>query len=137
MDNFEIKRNSSVIYASALEKIRLIYPHDAALAGNFAIAYIEQLLTDNNSFEDNWIINSNLTELIKTGDKNNERYAEKVEKSNSAKYDLAVRLAGYIRDGLKQKEMAVRENKSESWISGKIRECKNSFPEVFTEGFKF
>ena len=141
MEEFDIKRNSSVIYASALEKIRLIYPHDPELAGRFAIGYIEQLLTDRNSFEDDWMIQSQMTELMKTGDKNNMRYAEKVEKSNSAKYDLAVRLSGYQQEGLKQKEMAAKENRSEAWISGKMRECKGLFPELFGGGddknFKF
>ena len=37
----------------------------------------------------------------------------------------------YERDGLKQKEMAQREGKSESWLSGKIREARINYPELF------
>lgn len=136
LQDFEIKRNSSVIFASALEKIRLIYPHDAELAGRFAIAYLEQLLTDCNSFEDDWQIQSNMTELVKSSDKNNEKYAARVEQTNSVKYDIAVRLAGYLEEGLKQVDMAKREGKSASWVSTRMQESKVLFPELFTKNLE-
>jgi len=145
--DIEILRNSSIAYASALEKIRVIYPHDAELAGQFAIAYLEQLLTDENSFDDNWVIQSNMTELIKTSEKTNERYAAKLEKTMNTNYELAVKIAGYLKQGMKQKDIAAKLGKSNSWISGKIKSLKETYPDVFIKeeekdedlngGFKF
>ena len=131
--DMEIQRSSSIVMASALEKIRMMYEFNPEEAGKFAIAYLEHLFTGEDSFGDDILIQTNLTELIKMGEKSNNRYDEKVENSNKNKYELAARLAGYVKSGLKQKEIAVREGKSESWVSGKMREAKNLYPEMFQE----
>ena len=92
LKKLDIKRDTSIVMASALEKIRLLYGYDPNEAGKFAIAYLERLFTEADSFGDDFLIQTNLTELTRMGQKSNSKYDEKVERTNEKNYVLAARL---------------------------------------------
>jgi len=142
-DDMEV-RKTAVVMGSVLEKIKIIYEHDEVLAGKLAIAYLEQALTGGNSFEGDWVVNSQLTELAKQAEISANKYETRVRRSLDKQREKIEELATMLSEGMTQKDIAKKWGVSSGRVSQIKKEGMMKYPELFgaddasgTDGFKF
>ena len=126
-------RSTAVIMGSVLEKIRIIYEHDKEFAGKLAIAYLEQVLMGDNSFSDDWLVMSQLTELARSAEISSNKYESKVKRTVDKQKGKAEELAAFIAEGKSQAEIAKIWGVSTSRVSQIKREAVSNFPELFVK----
>lgn len=127
-------RPTAVIMGSVLEKIRIIYEHDKEFAGKLAIAYLEQVLMGDNSFSDDWLVMSQLTELARSAEISSNKYESKVKRSVDKQRVKAEELADLVAEGKTYSEIAKIWGVSVGRVSQIKRDAIKKFPELFLSG---
>lgn len=127
-------RPTAVIMGSVLEKIRIIYEHDKEFAGKLAIAYLEQVLMGDNSFSDDWLVMSQLTELARSAEISSNKYESKVKRSVDKQRVKAEELADLVAEGKTYSEIAKLWGVSTGRVSQIKRDAIKKFPELFSSG---
>lgn len=132
--NLDACRDSAVIYSSVLEQIEMLYEDDTELAGEFAIAAIQTVLSGETT-TDNKMIRVMLKQLQQSARKNQERY----ESSREAKREYRVRdlrldeIAELTSKGMTTREIENELGIPKSTVSYRLNIIKSDYPELLSE----
>ena len=131
----DVCRDSAVIYSSVLEQIEMLYEDDTELAGEFAIAAIQTVLSGETT-TDNKMIRVMLKQLQQSARKNQERYeSSKESKREYRAKDLRLNeIAELANEGLSIREIEQELDIPKSTVSYRIGVIKNTYPELLDLG---
>ena len=124
-------RKSGVIYQSTFEQIKKLYEVDPEKAGELAISAIELILCGQISSDD-MIIDLMLAPAKVIGERDKERYDNKVETARSKKIveQKLDQIAELFKKGFKQKEIGERLGLTQQMISYRLGVIRTSYPEL-------
>lgn len=131
--DFENCRDSAVIYSSVLEQIEMLYEDDTELAGEFAIAAIQTVLSGDTT-TDNKMIKVMLKQLQQSALKNQERYELSRESKREYKAkDLRLdEIAELVNEGLSVREIEQQLDIPKSTVSYRLGIIKKDYPELLS-----
>lgn len=131
--DFENCRDSAVIYSSVLEQIEMLYEDDTELAGEFAIAAIQTVLSGDTT-TDNKMIKVMLKQLQQSALKNQERYELSRESKREYKAkDLRLdEIAELTNEGLSVREIEQQLDIPKSTVSYRLGIIKKDYPELLS-----
>lgn len=126
-------RDSAVIYSSVLEQIEMLYEDDTELAGEFAIAAIQTVLSGDTT-TDNKMIKVMLKQLQQSALKNQERYELSRESKREYKAkDLRLgEIAELVNEGLSVREIEQQLDIPKSTVSYRLGIIKKDYPELLS-----
>jgi transcriptional regulator with XRE-family HTH domain len=132
--NFDNCTDSGVVFRSVLEQIEMIYEDDPALAGEFAIAAIHIILTNENNSNDK-VVRLSLKQMEAVAANNRSKRESKVTASREAKIknkklDIIAELHS---QGLTQKQIAAEVGESQQTVSNRLGMIRAEFPELLEE----
>ena len=131
--NLDACRDSAVIYSSVLEQIEMLYEDDTELAGEFAIAAIQTVLSGDTT-TDNKMIKVMLKQLQQSALKNQERYELSRESKREYKAkDLRLdEIAELVNEGMSVREIEQQLDIPKSTVSYRFGIIKNDYPELLS-----
>lgn len=132
--NLDACRDSAVIYSSVLEQIEMLYEDDTELAGEFAIAAIQTVLSGDTT-TDNKMIKVMLKQLQQSALKNQERYELSRESKREYKAkDLRLdEIAELVNEGLSVREIEQELGIPKSTVSYRLGVIKKDYPELLLD----
>ena len=131
--NLDACRDSAVIYSSVLEQIEMLYEDDTELAGEFAIAAIQTVLSGDTT-TDNKMIKVMLKQLQQSALKNQERY----ELSRESKWEYKAKdlrldeIAELVNEGMSVREIEQQLDIPKSTVSYRFGIIKKDYPELLS-----
>ena len=130
----DVCRDSAVIYSSVLEQIEMLYEDDTELAGEFAIAAIQTVLSGETT-TDNKMIRVMLKQLQQSARKNQERYeSSKESKREYRAKDLRLNeIAELANEGLSIREIEQELDIPKSTVSYRLGIIKSDYPELLSK----
>ena len=131
--NLDACRDSAVIYSSVLEQIEMLYEDDTELAGEFAIAAIQTVLSGDTT-TDNKMIKVMLKQLQQSALKNQERYELSRESKREYKAkDLRLdEIAELVNEGMSVREIEQQLDIPKSTVSYRFGIIKKDYPELLS-----
>lgn len=131
--NLDACRDSAVIYSSVLEQIEMLYEDDTELAGEFAIAAIQTVLSGDTT-TDNKMIKVMLKQLQQSALKNQERYELSRESKREYKAkDLRLEeIAELVNEGMSVREIEQQLDIPKSTVSYRLGIIKKDYPELLS-----
>ena len=131
--NLDACRDSAVIYSSVLEQIEMLYEDDTELAGEFAIAAIQTVLSGDTT-TDNKMIKVMLNQLQQSALKNQERYELSRESKREYKAkDLRLdEIAELVNEGMSVREIEQQLDIPKSTVSYRFGIIKKDYPELLS-----
>lgn len=115
-------KDTGVIYSGMFEQIKKLYAFNQELAGEFAISCLEYVLTGTVSSDDFTIetLLESYKPIIRKAEK---RYKDSCFVNRERKIDQMRlnEIAKYVRQGMKQKDIAAELNIPESTVSYRVR----------------
>lgn len=132
--NLDACRDSAVIYSSVLEQIEMLYEDDTELAGEFAIAAIQTVLSGDTT-TDNKMIKVMLKQLQQSALKNQERYELSRESKREYKAkDLRLdEIAELVNEGMSVREIEQQLDIPKSTVSYRLGIIKKDYPELLSD----
>lgn len=132
--DLEACRDSAVIYSSVLEQVEMLYEDDTELAGEFAIAAIQTVLSGETT-TDNKMIRVMLKQLQQSARKNQERYESSKESKREYKAkDLRLdEIAELTSKGLSVREIEQELGIPKSTVSYRLGVIKKDYPELLLD----
>lgn len=132
--NYDNRAESGVVFASILEQIEMLHEEDTALAGEFAIAALHLILT-NEINSDNFTIKLALKQMEVVAAKNRSKRDNKVKADREAK--IKAKKLDIIADlhcqGLTQREIAAEVGESQQTVSNRLSVIRSDFPELLED----
>lgn len=125
-------RTSGVIYQSALQQLRMLFPKDPQLAGELAISIIELTLTGEISSDDLTIqlATENLRNVVKNNQEKYDKTKETKRQSKIQEYKLDT-IADLLKKGKSQSDIAKLLGVNKQTISYRINNMiKPNYPEL-------
>ena len=131
--NLDACRDSAVIYSSVLEQIEMLYEDDTELAGEFAIAAIQTVLSGDTTTY-NKMIKVMLKQLQQSALNNQERYELSRESKREYKAkDLRLdEIAELVNEGMSVREIEQQLDIPKSTVSYRFGIIKKDYPELLS-----
>ena len=130
----DIARETGVINRGMYEEIKKLFSKSPELAGEFAIALFELIITGEHSSDD-FTIDLLLTNHKITNEKNKQKYERAKETKEQNRIDkLQLReIADRVNKGMKQNDIAKELEVSPGCISKRITIIRTEYPELLAE----
>ena len=127
-------RKSGLVYDGTLEQIRKLYAIDPEQAGELAISAIELTLTGEISSDD-IMIELMLQPTKKVSQNHQEKHDQKVISARQKKImdQKLDQIADLMKEGVRQKDIAVRLNLTQQTVSYRWNVIKTQYPELLQE----